>query len=78
MTYELNFEQLSQKLWKCTVTFYDDEHREMLHGETRVAVRTQEEAQAYMEQVFIPDLIRNFEELLELQQGQPEEPQDGE
>lgn len=60
MTYTVSVTQVGDWLWGVAVSVLDDQGHTVLVGETTVGCETQEEAHAYGEQVFLPDLRRNF------------------
>ncbi len=78
LEYEVATIQVDDELWQVDVTVSGDEGV-ILEGRTHVCVETEEEALAYGEQVFLPDLRRNDKRLaaLVLSWEQPEEPVEG-
>ena len=60
MMYTVNVTQAGDWLWNVSVSVLDDQGNNVLNGETTVGCETQVEAHTYGEQVFLPDLRRNF------------------
>ena len=79
MTYEIIASLVAEDLYKVTVVVREGDGV-ILEGETHVAVATEAEAAAYAEQVFLPDLRRNFAKRigeLVLPCDMPDEPLEG-
>jgi hypothetical protein len=80
MEYTVTAVQAGDELWQVDVdvTAHGDQDV-ILAGRTHVCVQTQDEAIAYAEQVFLPDLRRNDKRLADLilSWEQPEEPVEG-
>jgi hypothetical protein len=77
MTYEKIVVLVSEDLYKVNVQFKDIDNVVVLNAETLVGTSDSLVAENYAEEIFIPDLIRNFpKKLAELipQPEQPEEP----
>lgn len=56
MTYEINVEQVDERLCRVTVSILDDNGKLILPGETYVATEDPQEAYDYAEHIFLPDL----------------------
>lgn len=63
MIYDITTTQLEPYLFGVAVTVSEDSET-ILTGETSVACDTQEEAEAYAEDIFLPDLRRNYPRLI--------------
>jgi len=60
MTYEINVTRAGEYLYGVVVIVKDDTGVERLRGETSVCGEHEQEAFDYAEQIFLPDLRRNF------------------